>query len=239
MAGNCCIVVCSMDSDGNQKNKCKRREHGSREFTGETAVETEEETTEKTVTAGIGYRAASADSEGITEQLVSDMSFEQVQTLMDEMLGEDSFSIGTALKNMINGETVFSKEAVQQFLRSLFLNGWKKNGLIFFAFFSWCWQLLFFQILQRYLKQPDWRGKFLHGISFIIYHSDEQLSAAWSFSWKTAGMDDSVYERPGTCLFRGSFSSIRSCHGFCILSGGSSSGVAGGMASSHFDSARG
>ena len=28
----CCIVVCSMDSDGNQKNKCKRREHGSREF---------------------------------------------------------------------------------------------------------------------------------------------------------------------------------------------------------------
>ena len=32
MAGNCCIVVCSMDSDGNQKNKCKRREHGSREF---------------------------------------------------------------------------------------------------------------------------------------------------------------------------------------------------------------
>ena len=32
-------------------------------------------------------------------------------------------------------------------------------------------------------------------------------------------MDDSVYERPGTCLFRGSFSSIRSCHGFCILSG--------------------
>ena len=93
-------------------------------FTGEKAVETEEETTKKTtkktVTAGIGYRAASADSEGITEQLVSDMSFEQVQTLMDEMLGEDSFSIGTALKNMINGETVFSKEAVQQFLRSLF-----------------------------------------------------------------------------------------------------------------------
>ena len=38
-------------------------------FTGEKAVETEEETTKKTVTAGIGYRAASADSEGITEQL--------------------------------------------------------------------------------------------------------------------------------------------------------------------------
>ena len=101
-------------------------------FTGETAVETEKETTEKTVTAGIGYRAASADSEGITEQLVSDMSFEQVQTLMDEMLGEDSFSIGTALKNMINGETVFSKEAVQQFLRSLFFERLEKERANFF-----------------------------------------------------------------------------------------------------------
>ena len=121
-------------------------------FTGETAVETEEETTEKTVTAGIGYRAASADSEGITEQLVSDMSFEQVQTLMDEMLGEDSFSIGTALKNMINGEQYFQKRRCSNFCAASFLNGWKKNGLIFFAFFSWCWQLLFFQILQRYLK---------------------------------------------------------------------------------------
>ena len=105
-------------------------------FTGETAVETEEEitkkTTEKTVTAGIGYRAASADSDGITEQLVSDMSFEQVQALMDEMLEEDSFSIGTALKNMINGETVFSKEAVQQFLRSLFFDRLEKERANFF-----------------------------------------------------------------------------------------------------------
>ena len=94
--------------------------------------QTEKETTEKTVTAGIGYRAASADSEGITEQLVSDMSFEQVQALMDEMLEEDSFSIGTALKNMINGETVFSKEAVQQFLRSLF------SGAGSCCFFKFC-----------------------------------------------------------------------------------------------------
>ena len=101
-------------------------------FTGETAVETEEETTEKTVTAGIGYCAASADSDGITEQLVSDMSFEQVQALMDEMLEEDSFSIGTALKNMINGETVFSKEAVQQFLRSLFFERLEKERANFF-----------------------------------------------------------------------------------------------------------
>ena len=52
---------------------------------------------------------------------------------MDEMLEEDSFSIGTALKNMINGETVFSKEAVQQFLRSLFFERLEKERANFFS----------------------------------------------------------------------------------------------------------
>ena len=121
---------------GDRKINVKAESMETENFTGETAVETEEEitkkTTEKTVTAGIGYRAASADSDGITEQLVSDMSFEQVQALMDEMLEEDSFSIGTALKNMINGETVFSKEAVQQFLRSLFFERLEKERANFF-----------------------------------------------------------------------------------------------------------
>ena len=46
MAGNCCIVVCSMDLT-EPENKCKCREHGNREFTGEKAVETEEETERK------------------------------------------------------------------------------------------------------------------------------------------------------------------------------------------------
>ena len=62
------------------------------------------------------------DTDTVADKLLSDMSLQQVQTLMDEMLGENSFSIGTALKNMINGNTVFSKEAVQQFLRGLFFD---------------------------------------------------------------------------------------------------------------------
>ena len=64
----------------------------------------------------------SGTSDPVSQELVSDMSFEQVQKLMDEMLGEESFSMETALKNMISGETVFSKEAVQSFLRSLFFD---------------------------------------------------------------------------------------------------------------------
>ena len=61
-------------------------------------------------------------SDDVAGELVKDMSFEQVQKLMDEMLGEESFSMETALKNMISGKNVFSKEAVQDFLRSLFFD---------------------------------------------------------------------------------------------------------------------
>ena len=68
------------------------------------------------------WASIDTDTNTVTDKLLSDMSLQQVQTLMDEMLGENSFSIGTALKNMINGNTVFSKEAVQQFLRGLFFD---------------------------------------------------------------------------------------------------------------------
>ena len=94
----------------------------------------------------------SGTSDPVSQELVSDMSFEQVQKLMDEMLGEESFSMETALKNMISGETVFSKEAVQSFLRSLFLIDWSRNGPTLCAFFCWCWRPPCFPILRQCLK---------------------------------------------------------------------------------------
>ncbi len=141
---------------------------------------------------------------------------------------------------MINGETVFSKEAVQQFLRSLFFERLEKERANFFRILLLVLAAAVFSNFAEVFENSQIGEVSFYMVYLLLFTIlIEQLSAAWSFSWKTAGMDDSVYERPGTCLFRGSFSSIRSCHGFCILSGGSSSGVAGGNSSSHFDSARG
>lgn len=184
---------------GDRKINVKAESMETENFTGETAVETEEEitkkTTEKTVTAGIGYRAASADSDGITEQLVSDMSFEQVQALMDEMLEEDSFSIGTALKNMINGETVFSKEAVQQFLRSLFFDRLEKeranfaevfeNSQIGDVSFYMVYLLLFTILMNSYQqlgvslgKQLEWMTQFMKGLAPAYFVAVSAASGA-------------------------------------------------------------
>ncbi|MFQ7553248.1 MAG: hypothetical protein ACLRMZ_26855 [Blautia marasmi] len=80
---------------------------------------------------------------------------------------------------------------MQQFLRSLFFDQLEER-LIFFAFSSGAGSCCF-QILQRYLKQPDWRGSFymVYLLLFtILMNSYQQLGV----SLKTAGVDDSVYE---------------------------------------------
>ena len=115
----------------NQKINIKAQSQAAEIVSGEISAGTEEKNTAESVESDENG-AEVITSASITDQLVSDMSFQQVQILMDEMLGEDSFSIGTALKNMINGKTVFSKEAVQQFLRSLFFDRLEKERINFF-----------------------------------------------------------------------------------------------------------
>ncbi len=62
----------------------------------------------------------SGTSDPVSQELVSDMSFEQVQKLMDEMLGEESFSMETALKNMISGKLYFQKRRCKAFCAASF-----------------------------------------------------------------------------------------------------------------------
>lgn len=68
----------------------------------------------------------------VQESMLSDMSFEKVQALLDEMLGTDSFSVEKALQDMLSGETVISKETVQNFLRGLFFDQIEKEKTLFF-----------------------------------------------------------------------------------------------------------
>lgn len=58
----------------------------------------------------------------VTEDLLGNMDFGRVQSLLDGMLGKNSFSFGEAVKGLINGEEVFSEEAVQEILHGLFFS---------------------------------------------------------------------------------------------------------------------
>jgi stage III sporulation protein AE len=50
---------------------------------------------------------------------------------MNEILGEDSFSFTGALERLLSGEEVFSKEAVQEFLRGLFFDALEREKATF------------------------------------------------------------------------------------------------------------
>lgn len=91
---------------------------GGKEASAET-VEQQEESQKGEAASGLTTK--------ITEEILSDMSLAQVQSLLDEILGGESFSVEKALKSMINGETFFTKEAMQEFLHGLFFDRLEKE----------------------------------------------------------------------------------------------------------------
>ena len=66
-------------------------------------------------------------SSGMEEELLGEMDLSEVQDMMDEMLGEDSFSFTEAVKKLMKGEELLSKEAVQELLRGLFFSRFEKE----------------------------------------------------------------------------------------------------------------
>ena len=58
----------------------------------------------------------------IEEELMAEMDFTQVQSMLDEMLGGNRFSFSDAVKRLLSGEEAFSGEAVQELLRGLFFS---------------------------------------------------------------------------------------------------------------------
>lgn len=54
------------------------------------------------------------------EELIGEMELGEVQDLLDELLGNRSFSFTDAIRKILSGEEIVSKETVQEMLRSLF-----------------------------------------------------------------------------------------------------------------------
>lgn len=68
----------------------------------------------------------------LQEELIGEMEFDEIQKMMDEMLGNKSFSFSQALRKIMNGDQVLSKETVQELLRSLFFSGIEREKSLFF-----------------------------------------------------------------------------------------------------------
>lgn len=81
--------------------------------------------------SGTEQELASDTSEEIQKELTAELDFSGVQDMLDEMLGEESFSFQEAFENLLKGENGISEEAVQEFLRGLFFSGFEQERALF------------------------------------------------------------------------------------------------------------
>ena len=71
----------------------------------------------------------------LEEELVGDMELDKVQEMIDEMLGSQRFSFTEALKKLMTGKEILSKEAAWELLRGLFFSGFDREKGTFFRIF--------------------------------------------------------------------------------------------------------
>lgn len=88
----------------------------------------------------------------LEEELIDSLELEGVQNMIDDMLGKNDFSFKEALKKLMTGKEVLSKEAAWELLRGLFSPDMNGRRGRFSEFFFWSFWRQFFQILQIYLK---------------------------------------------------------------------------------------
>ena len=62
----------------------------------------------------------SLDETETTEELLKEINLADVQKMLDDFMGADSFSMKEALIKLTRGEQAFSKEAVQEFVYRFF-----------------------------------------------------------------------------------------------------------------------
>lgn len=63
---------------------------------------------------GVIVYASSAE-----QQITDQMELTDLQSMVDEMLGEKTFSVAEAFHRLLSGEEVLSEESVREFLHSL------------------------------------------------------------------------------------------------------------------------
>lgn len=74
-----------------------------------------------------GQNVQAASASVLQEELLTDIDFSEIQNMVDEVLGNSSFSLKDAFKKLLSGEEVLSKEAVQEFLRGLLFSRFEKE----------------------------------------------------------------------------------------------------------------
>ena len=92
------------------------------------AAESQSENTETENNSGETEKEKITQTEADTvSDILEELDLSQVQRMLDQMLGEESFSMKDMLDGLIKGEKVLSEDTVQEMLHSFLFSGLKKE----------------------------------------------------------------------------------------------------------------
>ena len=96
------------------------------------AAESQSENTETENNSGETEKEKITQTEaGTVSDILEELDLSQVQRMLDQMLGEESFSMKDMLDGLIKGEKVLSEDTVQEMLHSFLFSGLKKEKTVF------------------------------------------------------------------------------------------------------------
>ena len=95
---------------------------------------------------GVIVYASSAE-----QQITDQMELTDLQSMVDEMLGEKTFSVAEAFHRLLSGEEVLSEESVREFLHSLLFYGIEREKELIV-------KLLLLLLLPKLLPLPSNSG---------------------------------------------------------------------------------
>lgn len=94
--------------------------YGTEVYGSSTGNQNQKEITENQSEEISGLDKSDPSSTEIAQELLSEIELTDVHNMLDELLGEDSFSVKEALIRLTKGEQAFSKEAVQEVVYRFF-----------------------------------------------------------------------------------------------------------------------
>ena len=95
----------------------------------------------------IPVQASNGEQGNTQEQLLDSMELEKMQEAVNELLGEETFSVKESIKKALSGEEPFSAEHFGE--KHFYINSFCRIRKFWFRLSFWYWLLLCFLILQE------------------------------------------------------------------------------------------
>ena len=117
------------------------------------AAERQSENTETENNSGGTEKEKITQTEASTvSDILEELDLSRVQRMLDQMLGEESFSMKDMLDGLIKGEKVLSEDTVQEMVHSFLFSGLEKEKSLLIKYCFLFYYLLYWRILQMFLR---------------------------------------------------------------------------------------